>query len=136
MHDLKKIRWQQRYANLTKAFLQLEKGVAIDSPSEIEVQGIIQSFEFTFELAWKTVKDYLESQGVIAAFPREVLKQAFHYNMIEDGETWLQMLAKRNLFAHTYDEQLAKVAYNLIVGEYFPQIAKLIALLGGKAGEE
>ena len=59
MNDLKKIRWQQRHTNLTKAFRQLEKGVCIEAPNEIEIQGIIQSFEFTFELAWKTLKDHL-----------------------------------------------------------------------------
>ncbi len=132
MNDLKKIRWQQRHTNLTKAFRQLEKGVCIEAPNEIEIQGIIQSFEFTFELAWKTLKDYLESQGVEASFPREVLKQAFRYDLIEDGEIWLQMLSKRNLLAHTYDERLAKEAYDLITSEYYAHMQKLVNLLNEK----
>ncbi len=63
MNELKTIRWQQRFQNLTKAFNQLERGLAIEHPSDIEQQGIIQSFEFSFELSWKTLKDYLEAQG-------------------------------------------------------------------------
>ena len=84
--ELKTIRWKQRNLNLQNAFKQLEKGVLIGSPSDIEIQGIIQCFEFTFELCWKTLKDHLESQGVEASFPREVIKQAFHYNILYDGE--------------------------------------------------
>lgn len=135
MDELKNIRWQQRYDNLVKAFHQLEKGVLLESPNEIEIQGIIQSFEFTFELCWKTLKDYLESQGVAVAFPREVIKQAYRYNLLSDGELWLEMLSKRNLLAHTYDEKLAKEAYDLITKKYFSSIRQLVSLLGTFADE-
>ena len=130
MDNLKNIRWQQRYSNLLKAFRQLEKGSQINSPNEIEIQGIIQSFEFTFELCWKTLKDYLESQGVTASFPREVIKQAFHYELLDNGEIWLEMLSKRNLLAHTYDEKMAEEAYNLITKQYLTHIQQLVSLLG------
>ncbi len=126
MDKLKTIRWQQRFQNLTKAFNQLEQGLAITNPSDIERQGIIQSFEFTFELAWKTLKDYLEAQGVVCQFPREVIKKAFHHQVISAGEVWLDMLGKRNLLAHTYDESLAKESYRLIKQEFSPEIKKLI----------
>lgn len=86
MDELKTIRWRQRYQNLNRAFQQLQEGVCIEAPSKIEIQGIIQNFEFTFELAWKTPKDYLVAQGVLCAFPREVLKQTFHYEILKDGE--------------------------------------------------
>jgi len=62
MNQLKTVRWQQRFQNLVNAFSQFERGLAITHPSDIERQGIIQSFEFSFELSWKTLKDYLESQ--------------------------------------------------------------------------
>jgi nucleotidyltransferase substrate binding protein (TIGR01987 family) len=126
MDELKTIRWRQRYQNLNLAFSQLEEGTNIETPSNIEIQGIIQSFEFTFELAWKTIKDYLESQGVTCSFPREVIKQAFHHSIIEDGEIWLDMLGKHNLLAHTYDENLALQAYTLIKSEYFINIQNLL----------
>lgn len=129
MNEFKKIRWQQRFENFHKAFIQLERGLAIENPSDIEQQGIIQSFEFTFELSWKTLKDYLESQGVISRFPREVIKSAFHHQIIEEGEVWLDMLGKRNLLAHTYDEAIAMEAYRLIKHDFTPQIRKLIKWL-------
>ena len=72
----KEIRWRQRYANLCKAYAQLQRGLAVAHPNEIEQQGIIQSFEFTFELAWKTLKDDMEARGGSAVFPRDVIKQA------------------------------------------------------------
>lgn len=132
MDELKTIRWRQRYQNLTRAFQQLQQGVAIENPSAIEMQGIIQSFEFTFELAWKTLKDYLEAQGVPSPFPRETIKQAFHHGILENGEIWLEMLNKRNLLAHTYDEQLAMEAYRLISGGYFTHMQKLLGWLAGQ----
>ena len=101
--------------------------MAIETPSDIEKQGIIQSFEFTFELSWKTLKDYMESQGILAGFPREVIKQAFHHQIILDGELWLEMMGKRNLLAHTYDAKLAEEAYQLIAKKYFKPLKELVS---------
>lgn len=76
----KEIRWKQRFENLTKAYNQLHAAMErIDQLSTLEKDGLIQRFEYTFELAWKTMKDYLESQEVTAGFPRDVIKAAFHY---------------------------------------------------------
>lgn len=122
----KKIRWKQRFENLSKAYAQLKKGLKISKPSEIEQQGIVQSFEFTFELSWKTLKDYLESKGSSASFPRDVIKEAFQHQTITDGEVWLDMLAKRNFLTHTYDEKKAKEAIELIRKDYEPAISSLI----------
>ncbi|MBM9538579.1 nucleotidyltransferase substrate binding protein [Desulfobulbus alkaliphilus] len=126
MDELKSIRWQQRYRNLSRAFKQLQRGVEIKSPTDIELQGVIQSFEFTFELAWKTLKDYLEAQGVLCSFPRDIIKQAFHHHILQNGEIWLDMLGKRNLLAHTYEEHLAREAYRLITENYFQEIQNLL----------
>jgi len=126
VNKLKTIRWRQRFQNLLKAFNQLERGLAITEPSDIEQQGIIQSFEFSFELAWKTLKDYLEAQGVNCQFPREVIKKAFQHQIISEGELWLDMLGKRNLLAHTYDEAIAMESYRLIQHEFSPEIKKLV----------
>ena len=135
MDELKKVRWGQRFSNLQKAFQQLQTGLAIELPSNVEVQGVIKSFEFTFELAWKTLKDYLEAQGVLCQFPRETLKQSFHYGILQDSEIWLEMLGKRNLLAHTYDEQLALEAYRLISEEYFVHIQNLLVWFAGRIDE-
>lgn len=135
MDELKTVRWRQRYQNLNKAFKQLQEGINIVTPSKIEIQGIIQSFEFTFELSWKTLKDYLEAQGVLCMFPREVIKQAFHHGILKDGEIWLEMLNKRNLLAHTYDERLALEAYRLISTGYYMQIQRLTNWFAGQLDE-
>ena len=97
MTALKQVRWRPRFENLQKALKQLRKGIALEQPNDLEVQGIIQSFEFSFELAWKTLKDYLEAQGIQASFPREVIKSAFQHSILDRGEVWLEMLEKRNL---------------------------------------
>jgi nucleotidyltransferase substrate binding protein (TIGR01987 family) len=81
------IRWRQRFQNFKKAFEQLRDSVLkVDELSDLEKEGMVQRFEYTFELAWKTLKDYLEEQQVNAKFPREVIKQSFHYEIIQDGE--------------------------------------------------
>ena len=128
----KLIRWKQRFQNLEKAFSQLQSGVELATVNQLEKQGVIQSFEFTFELAWKTLKDYLESQNVIAQFPKDVLKQAFHYGLLDDGEIWMEMLEIRNLLAHTYDQEKADEAYRLIQKRYFPVIKKVFHLMKSK----
>ncbi len=136
MDNLKDIRWRQRFQNLSKAYLQLQKGVNLKEPNDIEIQGIIQTFEFTFELSWKTLKDYLESQGVTCSFPRDVLKQAFYHEILENGELWLEMLSNRNLLANTYDEKLALESYTLITRSYFQEISSLINYFTLKVNEE
>lgn len=125
----KTVRWKQRFKNLENAYSQLQKGLALTQPNEIECQGIIQSFEFTFELFWKTLKDYLESKGVQVSFPRDTIKQAFHHAVLKDGEVWLKMLEKRNLIAHTYDEEKAQEALKLIREDFFGPMTELVDFL-------
>lgn len=129
------IRWKQRFQNLEQAFSQLQKGIAITTPSDIEKQGIIKSFEFTFELAWKTLKDYLENQSVPVQFPRDVIKQAFHYQLVTNGDVWIDMLDKRNLMAHTYDGTAANEALRYISGPFFTALQQLMTTLEGKQSE-
>lgn len=129
----KEIRWKQRFENFNKAYNQFHKAIQnFDKLSVLEKEGLIQRFEYTFELAWKTLKDYLESQEVEAKFPREVIKQAFHYELIQDGELWMDMLEKRNLLAHTYDEERFNFAVKKIKEEYYGAISQIHSLLGKK----
>ena len=121
----KSIRWKQRYQNFEKAFLQFKEGVELNNPNKIEKQGIIKSFEYTYELAWNTLKDYLESKDIDVKFPRDVIKQAVHYEILEEGELWMDMLDKRNLLVHTYDEKTLEVALKSIKEDYYPIILKL-----------
>ncbi len=87
--------------------------------SDLEKAGCIQFYEITFELAWKTFNDYLKFQKVDVKFPRDTIKAAFKYELIGDGDLWMDMLEKRNLMSHTYDEASADLAYSLIFGSYY-----------------
>lgn len=137
MKPNKQTRWLQRYENFNKAFIQLESVVLMNKPlSDLEKEGMIQRFEYTFELAWKTLKDYLDSQEVTASFPREVIKQSFHHELIDNGEVWMDMLEQRNLLAHTYNEKNFLLAIDLIKNHYFSEINKLHQLLNNKQNIE
>ncbi len=116
------IRWKQRFHNLTKAFLFLERATKQTSFNELEAAGLVQSFEFTFELTWKTLKDYLSEQAFVVLSPRDTIKQAFQSGYLKDGHIWMEMLEQRNLLTHTYNEEQAKAATKLICETYFPAI--------------
>ena len=88
----------------------------------MEKAGVVQTYEFTFELGWKTVKDYLQEKDIDVKFPREVIKEGYKYDIIKDGDAWIDMLQKRNLMSHTYNEKNAELAYKLIVEQYFDEL--------------
>ena len=119
MDNPKEIRWRQRFLDFEKSLKHLEKALAIATPDEVYQAGIIQFFEVSFELAWKTMKDYLEAQGYKISSPRQTIQQAFQVKLITEGHTWIEALEKRNMMAHTYDEARAKEAENLIRLTYF-----------------
>lgn len=103
------IRWKQRFENYEKALRLLREALAdVDHLSELEKEGVVQRFEFTVELAWKTMKDYLEYNGIVLAqsAPKPVVKQAFAAKIIADGQLWIDMLDRRNLLSPTYDEKV------------------------------
>lgn len=126
----KEIRWKQRFENLKKAFLQLTKAVEkLESLSDLEKEGLVKRFEYTFELSWKTLKDYLESQEVDAKFPRAVIKQAFHHEIIDDGDIWMEMLENRNLMAHTYNEEIFNQVVKNIASMYFKAVKQVFLYL-------
>lgn len=125
MENLKDIRWKQRFENFTKTYKLIEKYSDKEIKTELERAGIIQLYDMSFELAWKVLKDYLESQGFIVKSPRETIKQAFQIELIDNGHLWLEALSKRNLLAHTYDEELATQMSKEIIEIYFPELKKL-----------
>lgn len=119
------IRWQQRFDNLQRAFTFLQTACKQEEYTHLEEAGVVQSFEFTFELAWKTLKDYLEQKGLNPRFPRDVIKDAFRMEIIDKGEIWIRMLEKRNELSHTYNESSARKAVQIIKQDYFPCILQL-----------
>jgi len=121
----KQIRWQQRFRNLESAFLFLEEGVQKKTLDRLQEGGVIQAFEFTFELSWKTLKDFLNSEGLPVNLPRDVIKSAFQIQIIQNGHLWIEMLDKRNELSHTYDQKKATEAVQLIREHYYPGLKQV-----------
>ena len=123
------LRWRQRFQNFKAAFVQLKKGTALARQrqlSELEQQGLIQAFEFTHELAWKVLKDYLEEQGYVGIIgSKGASREAFENGLIEDGETWMEMIKARNLTTHTYDCEVAEAIAKDVLTRFEPAFVAL-----------
>lgn len=114
------IRWEQRFSNFNKVFAQLERFIAETGLNEMEEQGLIKAFEYTYELSWKTLQDLLKDKGYTNILgPKPVIEQAFQDGYIADGNTWMQMHKSRNLTSHTYDEATAEEIIEKIRSHYF-----------------
>jgi nucleotidyltransferase substrate binding protein (TIGR01987 family) len=131
------IRWIQRFSHFTKALSQLRKFIQKGELNELEEQGLIQAFEYTYELAWNTLKDYFESQGETEIHgSRDAFRLAFQRGIIEDGETWMDMVRSRTLTSHTYNEEIAKKIVKAISSQYVLQFVKLHEKLESLKGAE
>lgn len=134
------IRWQQRFSNYRLALGQLAEAVALRRErnlSRLERQGLIKAFEFTHELAWNTLKDFAEFQGAIGLMgSRDATRTAFKIGLIEDGESWMQMIESRNLSTHTYDEEKALEVENRVTSTYYPLFRQLAMRLEELANDK
>jgi nucleotidyltransferase substrate binding protein (TIGR01987 family) len=120
------IRWIQRLAHFSKALSQLTKFIEKGELNELEEQGLIQSFEYNYELAWNTLKDYFEDQGEVNIHgSRDAFRLAFRRGLIEDGDTWMDMITSRTLTSHTYNDEIAKRIASNIVGRYYAEFVQL-----------
>src|SRR5713101_3335814 len=126
------IRWKQRFDNFDRAFVLLREVCdrGVDSLSQLEKEGAIQRFEVAFELAWKTLKDYLEESGVVVnpVTPRNVIKEAFAAKLLQDAEdaqVWIDMMLHRNLLSHTYDIKVFEAVLQTVAERYFPAFDRL-----------
>ncbi|MGH7946444.1 MAG: nucleotidyltransferase substrate binding protein [Opitutaceae bacterium] len=123
------VRWKQRFQNFDRAFVllreALERGPAALSP--LEKEGVIQRFEYSFELAWKTLKDFLEAGGLVITplTPRQVIKDAFAAKVLTNGQVWIDMLDHRNLLSHTYDFSVFEKAVDAIAKSYLTAMEEL-----------
>jgi nucleotidyltransferase substrate binding protein (TIGR01987 family) len=124
------IRWKQRYDNFQKAFLELEEAVLLSqkrSLSKLENQGLIQGFEYTHELAWNMIKDYLEEQGIFGLLgSKNTVREAFKLGLLKEGEIWMNMILSRNQTSHTYNTTLAEQVVSDIIHKYFYQFKEII----------
>ena len=118
------VRWRQRFSNFKKALIQLEDAVALGKQrelSKLEKQGVIQAFEFTHELAWNVLKDFLDDQGEQnIRGSKDATRAAFKVSLIIDGEQWMAMIQSRNISTHTYDEKIAESLVMVIFDCYCP----------------
>ena len=130
------IRWQQRFSNYKKALQQLGDAVALSENrelSDLEKQGMIQAFEYTHELAWTTVKDFLEYKGQKDIYgSKDASRKAFSLGIIEDGEGWMDMIQSRNKTSHTYNRETAEEIVTAVTMSYY----KLFVSLADKLGEQ
>lgn len=134
------MRWIQRAKHFDKAFSLLEEAVELARQrplSKLEAQGLIQGFEYTHELAWNTLKDFLEDRGVQALYgSRDTTRVAFRTGLIENGETWMEMIQSRNLTSHTYNEATADQVIGAILDSYFAAFQALRTTLAGLKQED
>lgn len=117
---------KEKLDNYTKAVERLRESLARDENDDIVLDGVIQRFEFTYELSWKLLKAYLAYNGIAEVrTPREAFKEAFAAGLIVDGDIWLEMIDDRNLTSHTYDETEARRIFERIKNKYFRELSKL-----------
>jgi nucleotidyltransferase substrate binding protein (TIGR01987 family) len=125
------IRWQQRFSNYSKALLQLQSAVELSKQralSSVEKLGVIHTNDFTHELAWNMLKDYLEDQGnQNVKDSKDATREAFKVALIADSEQWMAMLQSRNISLQTYNEHTAEELVKVIVEQYFPRFVDLQA---------
>lgn len=136
------IRWKQRFDNYLRAFETLRRAVDLARQrdlSELEQQGLIQGFEFTHELAWNVLKDYLEETGISGIVgSKGATREAFKNGLIVDGESWMDMIKARNLSSHTYNQDIAEGVVTDILSRFSPAFEQLTATfsaLAEKAGD-
>jgi nucleotidyltransferase substrate binding protein (TIGR01987 family) len=118
------LRWKLRFENFQKALTRLEEACAQEEYNNLELAGLVQTYQFTFELCWKTLKDLLTSEGYEVNSPKETFRKAFEMSLIDDVEHWFNALESRNLLSHIYNESTAKQAEACIKNEFTPMLRK------------
>ena len=114
------IRWVQRFDNYQRALMQLTKFIDKGELNELEEQGLIQAFEYTHELAWNVLRDYLREQGNPNIHgSRDATREAFKLELIHDGDSWMDMIRDRNRTSHTYNQETAQAIAANITGRFF-----------------
>lgn len=131
-------RWIQRFENYKQANANLHETVDCienEGLNKVYTMAIVQAYEMAFELAWKTMKDYLEYYGTNVENPRSAIKEAFAQKLITDGQTWIEMMEARNKTSHTYKEEFARQTAENILNVYTPLLDDLQNTLEAKVNE-
>lgn len=125
----KDIRWQQRFSNFEDALTQLTEAITITQKRKLtalEEQGLIQGFEYNFELAWNCLKDICEEQGITDIIgSKDAIRYAFKRGLIENGDVWMEMVKSRILTTHTYHRTIASEVAEKITTQFYPAFLSL-----------
>jgi nucleotidyltransferase substrate binding protein (TIGR01987 family) len=140
MTSKKDIRWEQRFSNYNKALKKLSEAIGYvkNKPKEevldeILKEGIIQRFEYTHELAWNVMKDFLLEIGDVTLYgSKDASREAFKTELIKDGDVWMEMIKSRNKTSHTYNEEIAQEIYLRILNEYHSAFIQFQEVMEGK----
>ena len=134
------IRWRYRFHNFSRALRRLQDALkeGAEALNELEQEGVIQRFEYTFELAWNTLKDRLEHDGIVLSpvTPRAVIRRAFQAKLISQGEQWIDMLGDRNRMSHTYDNDTFDAIIKAIEATYLDRLDELHGRLSREMAEQ
>ncbi len=139
--NTEKQRWKYRFNNFRRAYILLQEAADLSHENKLDQlgkEGMIQRFEYTTELAWKTIKDYLESQNIVFDLitPRTVIKEAVATKFIERGEDWMNLIDARNKMSHTYNFKNFEVAIEQIKDSYLVCFGELYEKLAEKYNDE
>ena len=130
------VRWRCRFRNFSRAYTLLSEAAErpIAELNQLEQEGTIQRFQYTFQLAWLTLKDRLEYAGIVLTeiTPRNVIREAYAAGLISDGEVWIDLLTDRNLMAHTYDFARFVAVIGNIQARYLAAFTELYQRLGAE----
>ncbi len=133
MNSTQDIRWHQRLQNFRAAFNELDEAVALSQErglSKLEEQGLIQAFEYTYELAWTTIKDFYYYQGDTGIQgSRDAIRLAFERGLIAEGDQWMAMIKSRTLTSHTYNRETARLIAGQVLQHYHGLLAGLLKTL-------
>ncbi len=134
------IRWHYRFNNFSRAYSLLREALedGVEPLNQLELEGVIQRFEFTFELSWNLLKDRLVYDGLVIATitPRNVIREAYSAKLIDDCETWIDMLTDRNLMSHTYDFERFKAVVENVHSRYLTVLNNLYQRLLAEVWEK
>jgi nucleotidyltransferase substrate binding protein (TIGR01987 family) len=134
------VSWKQRFQNYQRVLLTVTEAVDLTDErplTKLEQQGLIQGFEFTHELAWNMLKDYLEDQGFVNLIgSKNATRTAFSNGLIKDGEAWMDMIKARNLTSHTYNLELAQQMISDILARFYPAFVDLEQTFAGLVSDK
>jgi nucleotidyltransferase substrate binding protein (TIGR01987 family) len=119
-------RWRQRFANFENTYLKFKEAILIDELNDLEKDGLVQRFEYSIELSWKLLKDYLVSEGFsFTPTPKETIREAFRAGIVNDGQVLIDAIELRNSLSHDYSGEKFYASETLIRNTYFPVIEHL-----------